>query len=203
MADLRARYEGWREARERVRLAHAAGHDDALDFAHADEEFLDVTSGDGLGALGERDARLRVAVQGAVVARSLRELAAGARARPEEVELRRELVAAHSQALGRLVTPTRAPSHRRSGRTRGRGLPWRARAARLDRWRRDIERALRLSLGRRLSAAACAPHSTSRSRACGSRSRPCRGSSSTTRRVRASARRRARSRRSCRPRSGS
>ena len=46
MADLRARYEAWREARERVRLAWAAGHDDALDFAHADEEHLDVTSGD-------------------------------------------------------------------------------------------------------------------------------------------------------------
>jgi hypothetical protein len=114
MADVRARYESWREARVRARLAWLTGESVELDFQRADEEHLDVTSGDALPELEkelarasfdsdrDRHARMIGAVKGAVVARRTRELAARARARPDAVGLREELVARESGVLGEL-----------------------------------------------------------------------------------------------------
>jgi hypothetical protein len=114
MTDLRARYESFREARVRVRLAWLGGESAELDFEQADEEHLDVTSGDALPELlreagaahfadaRERHVRMIAAVQAAVVARSTRELAARARSRSEAVVLREELVARESEALALL-----------------------------------------------------------------------------------------------------
>ena len=114
MMDVSARFESFREARVRVRLAWLAGQSSELDFEQADEEHLDVTSGDALPSLiaeaaaasfadtRERHARMIAAVQAAVVARGTRELAARARARPEAVVLREELVARESEALAAL-----------------------------------------------------------------------------------------------------
>jgi hypothetical protein len=114
MTDLRARYESYREARVRVRLAWLTGASAELDYEKADEEHLDVTSGDALPALRaevadasfdearERHARMLAALQAAVVARETRELAARARARPDAVALREELVARESEALAAL-----------------------------------------------------------------------------------------------------
>lgn len=114
MTDLRARYESLREARVRSRLAWRSGESAELDFEKADEEHLDVTSGDALPEIlaeagashfadaRERSARMTAALQAAVVARNTRELAARARARPEAVALREELCARESEALARL-----------------------------------------------------------------------------------------------------
>lgn len=114
MTDLRARYESYREARVRVRLAWLSGESAELDYEKADEEHLDVTSGDALPALRaeaaeasfaetrERHACLIAAVQASVVARGTRELASRARARPDAVALREELVARESEAWAAL-----------------------------------------------------------------------------------------------------
>ncbi len=114
MTDLRARLESWREARVRVQLAWLAGETAEPDFEKADEEHLDVTSGDALSALRleleqasfadtrERLARLVAAVQSAVVARATRALAARARARPDAVALREEGVAREAEAMAAL-----------------------------------------------------------------------------------------------------
>ncbi len=114
MMDVRARFESFREARVRVRLGWQSGRSSELDFEKADEDHLDVTSGDALPDLiadaaaasfadaRERHARMIAAVQAAVVARSTRALAAGARARPDAVALREELVARESEALAGL-----------------------------------------------------------------------------------------------------
>src|SRR5215472_9983402 len=106
MADLRARYESWREARERVRLERALGLDPEGDPERIDGEFGDVTGGAGL-ALAE--GRFRLALVQAALSSELR--AADARiatraarqAEPEELdELRAERVAARSAALSRM-----------------------------------------------------------------------------------------------------
>jgi len=114
MADVRARYESFREARVRIRLDWLAGRSAELDYHSVDEDHLDVTSGDALPELRaeeaaasfaetrERHARMIAAVQAAVVARRTRELAARARARPDAPALREELVARESEALAEL-----------------------------------------------------------------------------------------------------
>jgi hypothetical protein len=114
MTDLRARFESYREARVRVRLAWLSGESTELDYEQADEDHLDVSSGDALPALRaeaadtsfaearERNARMIAAVQAAVVARETRELAARARARPDAPALREEGVARESEALAKL-----------------------------------------------------------------------------------------------------
>ena len=98
----------------RVRLAWLRGESDELDFERADEEHLDLTSGDALPELAReaagasfdstRDlhARMIAAVQSAVVARRTRELAARARARPDAAGLREELAARESEVLAEL-----------------------------------------------------------------------------------------------------
>ncbi len=114
MADLRERFESWREARVRARLAWLLGDVDAPDFERADEEHLDVTSGDALAEVRaeaseasfedarERQRRMLGALSSAAVARSTRALAARAPARPDAVELREELVARESESLAAL-----------------------------------------------------------------------------------------------------
>ena len=121
MADLRARFESFREARERARLDHAAGLADAFDPERIEAEYADVTSGDALPALradaeaahfaGERAARTRfvLAVAQAALAASLRETDAHMEARrragaePDELdELRSERIALRSTALAKL-----------------------------------------------------------------------------------------------------
>lgn len=114
MTDLRTRFESYREARVRVRLVWLSGERSELDYEKADEEHLDVTSGDALPVLvaaaaaeknaeaRERHARLIAAVQAAVVARNTRELAARARARPDALALREEGVARESEAFAKL-----------------------------------------------------------------------------------------------------
>lgn len=114
MAELRERYESWREARVRTRLAWLLGDARVLDFERADEEHLDVTSGDALddvraeasstsnASSRERQRRMIGALESAVVARRIRDLAARARSRPDAVELREELVARESEACAAL-----------------------------------------------------------------------------------------------------
>ncbi|MEX2204901.1 MAG: hypothetical protein WEF50_01595 [Myxococcota bacterium] len=114
MTDLRERYESYREARVRARRAWLSGESAELDYEKADEEHLDVTSGDALPALlaaaaaasfadgRERHARLVAAVQASVVARATRELAARTRARPDVPALHEERVARESEALAGL-----------------------------------------------------------------------------------------------------
>jgi hypothetical protein len=106
MGDLHARFESWREARERARLELAAGLADRLDVERIDDEFGDVTNGDGLA---RHDGRFKVALAQAALARELRagdeRIAArtAAGAEPEELdELRAERVAIRSARLARL-----------------------------------------------------------------------------------------------------
>ena len=106
MADLHARYESWREARERARLELAAGLTDRFDVERIDDDFGDVTSG---GALARFDGRFKVALAQAALARELRasdeRIAArgAAGAEPEELdELRAERVAIRSARLAQL-----------------------------------------------------------------------------------------------------
>ncbi|HKC49505.1 MAG TPA: hypothetical protein VKF60_01845, partial [Myxococcota bacterium] len=89
MADLHARYESWREARERARLELAAGLSDRFDAERIDDDFGDVTSG---AALARFDGRFKVALAQAALARELRapdeRIAArgAAGAEPEELD---------------------------------------------------------------------------------------------------------------------
>ena len=106
MADLHARYESWREARERARLELAAGLSDRFDAERIDDDFGDVTSG---AALARFDGRFKVALAQAALARELRapdeRIAArgAAGAEPEELdELRAERVAIRSARLAQL-----------------------------------------------------------------------------------------------------
>jgi hypothetical protein len=121
MADLRARFESYREARERARLEHAAGLSGELDVLQIDAEFGDVTSGDALPALradverasfeSERESRQRLvlAFAQAAVAADLRETDAHVAARrragaePDELdELCSERIARRSRRLEQL-----------------------------------------------------------------------------------------------------
>jgi hypothetical protein len=106
MAELRARYESWREARERVRLDRARGLEPDDDPERIDDAYGDVT---GAGALAREAGRFRLGLVQAALARELRDAdariarrgAAGASA--EELdELRAERVAQRSAALARL-----------------------------------------------------------------------------------------------------
>ncbi len=106
MADLHARWESWREARERARLEAAAGLSDSFLVERIDDEFGDVTAGD---ALGRFDGRFRLALVQAALAREVRgvdeRIAARTRAgaEPEELdELYSERVAIRSARLARL-----------------------------------------------------------------------------------------------------
>ncbi|HTO07066.1 MAG TPA: hypothetical protein VMR86_08395 [Myxococcota bacterium] len=106
MADLRARYESWREARERLRLERALGAEPDGDAERIDGEFGDVTGG---AAVERAEGRFRLGLVQAALASELRALDAriAARARaeaePEELdELRAERVAERSRALARL-----------------------------------------------------------------------------------------------------
>ena len=106
MADVRARYESWRRARERARLELAAGLTERLDVERVDEEFADVTSGD----LAARfDGRFALALVQAALARDLRAIderidaRSSAGAEPDEIdELRSERIALRSARLARL-----------------------------------------------------------------------------------------------------
>ncbi|HXZ85376.1 MAG TPA: hypothetical protein VEI82_07795 [Myxococcota bacterium] len=121
MADLRARFESFREARERARLEHAAGRSAELRVAHIDGEYGDVASGDALPALraetaaasfaNERELRTRFAlgIAQAALASQLADADAQIEARrragagPEELdELRSERIALRSRCLARL-----------------------------------------------------------------------------------------------------
>src|SRR5262245_18613939 len=86
MADLRARFESWREARERARLEVALGHASALELEPIDDAYGDVSSGEALaGARAEAEAarltdererrrRFALALAQAALARALRPL---------------------------------------------------------------------------------------------------------------------------------
>jgi len=125
MADLRARFESFREERERARLEHAAGLAADFGVARIDAEYGDVTSGDALPALRadaaaasferERELRTRFAlgVAQAALASQLAETDAHidsrrrAGAEPEELdELRSERIALRSRCLARLGFPS-------------------------------------------------------------------------------------------------
>ena len=106
MADLRARYESWREARERVRLERALGLEPDGDPERIDGEFGDVTGG---AAVARAEGRFRLALVQAALASELcaadERIAAraAAGAEPEELdELRAERIAVRSAALARM-----------------------------------------------------------------------------------------------------
>jgi len=158
MADLRARFESFREERERARLEHAAGLAGDFEPERIDAEYGDVTSGEALPVLradaaaasferdrGERT-RFALGVAQAVLASQLAAIDAKIEARrragaePDELdELRSERIALRSRCLERLGFAS--------------GRAW-AEALRpgvdLDRWGREaaalsgrLERALR------------------------------------------------------------
>src|SRR5262245_53671644 len=103
MADLRARFESWREARERARIWRALGLSETAELERIDDEFGDVTAGSALAAAradaeaarlsGERELRRRFALglAQAALARRLRphdeRIAARARAGADPEEL--------------------------------------------------------------------------------------------------------------------
>lgn len=121
MAELRERFESWREARERARLEHALGLSSELELERIDDAFGDVTGGSALAGaraeaegarLGsERELRRRFALglAQAALARALRphderiaaRVSAGASAEQLD-ELRAERIAARSAALAGL-----------------------------------------------------------------------------------------------------
>src|SRR5215813_2268356 len=100
MAELRARFESWREARERARLEQLLGLSAELELDRIDDEFGDVTGGGAIAGAradaekamlaSERELRRRFALglAQAALARALRphdeqiarRIAAGARA---------------------------------------------------------------------------------------------------------------------------
>ena len=89
MTDVRSRYEEYLEARERELILYRSGRRAAPELARIDEDFDDVTSGEGLDELTralaaasfestrDRLRRLRNAVQDAFLASRLRELELG------------------------------------------------------------------------------------------------------------------------------
>ena len=118
MAELRERYEDWREARERARLEHLLGLSTELELEPIDDEYGEVTGGGALAGAradtdkamlaSERELRRRFALglAQAALARALRahderiarRAASGAGA--EELdELRTERIAARGKAL--------------------------------------------------------------------------------------------------------
>src|SRR5262245_36803600 len=106
MADLHARYESWREARERARLEVAAGVTERFLVERIDDEFGDVTDGD---ALARFDGRFKLALAQAALAREVRAIderiarRTMASAEPEELdELYSERVAIRSARLAKL-----------------------------------------------------------------------------------------------------
>ena len=121
MADLRARFESWREARERARLEHLLGTSAELELERIDDEFGDVTGGAALagaradaeaarlGSEREQSRRFALGLAQAGLARALRphderiarRAAAGAGA-DELDDLRAERIAARGTALARL-----------------------------------------------------------------------------------------------------
>ncbi|MFI5315268.1 MAG: hypothetical protein ACHQ6T_06190 [Myxococcota bacterium] len=106
MADLHARYESWREARERARLERARGLAPGEDAERIDDEFGDVTSGD---IAARFEGRFATALAQAALARALRAIDARIEARavagadPAELdELHSERIALRSARLAQL-----------------------------------------------------------------------------------------------------
>ena len=149
MADLEARYESWREARERARLELAAGVRARLDAERTDDEFGDVTSGD---ALGRHDGRFKLALVQAALARELRPIDERiARA----LHRGRRARGARRAVLGARGSPQRAPRAarlRERARVRG-GAAARGRLRRLAPRGGALPRTLRFAAARRRARA--------------------------------------------------
>ncbi|HTO53887.1 MAG TPA: hypothetical protein VMR50_10915 [Myxococcota bacterium] len=135
MAELRARYESWREARERVRLARGRGLEPDEQPERIDDAYGDVTGG---GALAREEGRFRLGLVQAALASELRDAdariarrsAAGASA-DELDELRADRVAERSAALARFGFATA----RKFAEALRPGVDF-------DYWRREAERFL-------------------------------------------------------------